>query len=73
LTERGEQIPKDPVGALIEVKQSEIKILSQEVEDLKTLQKKQSTQSLKASGLKSGYKWGKDALGNRVVVEVDDN
>ena len=73
LIERGEQIPNDPVGTLIEIKQIEIKTLSQEVEDLKVLQTRQSKQTLTGSGLKPGYKWGEDALGNRVPVEVDDD
>ena len=73
LTERGEQIPNDPVGALIEIKQSEIKILSQEVEDLQVLQKKQSIQTQTGSGLKPGYKWGEDALGTVSRWKGDDN
>lgn len=67
--EKGEQIPEDVIGALIDLRQYEIDSLEQEKHNLQALQMKQSKQTLTGSGLKPGYKWGEDALGNRVAVE----
>ena len=72
LTARGEQIPDDPIGALIDLKQSEIDSLEQEKRDLQDLQVQQSTRISRTlagnGGAKPGYK-----MVDGVAVEVDDD
>ena len=45
LIEKGEQIPEDVIGALIGFRQDEIDTLSQEIEELQDLQKKQAARA----------------------------
>jgi hypothetical protein len=70
--EKGEQIPEDVIGALIDLRQSEIDSLEQEKRDLQDLQVQQSTRVSRTlagnGGAKPGYK-----MVDGVAVEVDND
>ncbi len=70
LVEKGDQIPEDVIGALVNYRQDEVDALSQEIEDLRDLQKKHVPKAASTFANPAGLK---AKPGYRMVMGEDEN
>lgn len=69
--EKGEHVPEDAIGALIELRQSEIDKLYGEIQELQELQKRQCARASNtlagSNGLKPGYRLNHEGIPEEIT------